>query len=1105
MDSYRKILNLFLLTLFLSIINCNKKNDIVPEDSFVPLYSHEMQKYTITPSQNEVYYVFDNKYNDSDIVINLKIGTSFTVHGYIYDSYDKIALDEEGQYTNFTTEIILNQKLIILKNSEIQIEETKYYIILKDIIYAANIDYITIFNEQDIINLQNQNPIVTDMFYSTNKQSLLFDFNLNETVTIELNTNNEDFEIYIFIYDSETEELIYKGIKTKGEIKFNEEKNLNGTFLIDMYSFEDPYTEIKLSLILYKESQKIIELTNKNNYNFAFVNTKIYNFYINLDNYEYNEENVLTFKFDNIVFDQNLLKHCNAKTMNFETNDENKLIANMPANDEENEALFERLTTSDSIYHLYFKKTTQKEQNKNSYLLIHLSLQNDDDIYFTPATFNIFVSEKTEKIDLSGLTDFTISKNLILQTYTPKIIRIVFPKNYENNYLLYTSEKVMELYNETMIGVSHLYDYKKQTFVINSNDNLKVYTLYLKLYSLERKINFRFESTKDEIYYLDELERPTKSLNKKLLDCSKGFYYIAEYETNNNKGHFYLEEIYGNFNLFYKNTFSYEDKSLLIHENDTYLIKNKLGNLTTNLELIELQCVSPGYAHLHLFEDLSEINSTIFSRKFGYLTANTNLQIIPLVNPNQENINIEISTPTGKELKINDGEKDVIINEKNKYYQVSYENYDSMPKLFIASNNQNEDAVVSIRVTNLDKFIILKDNYTHIEYQSQFILPFENNKNYESVSININRVYHEFSYSIFNGNYNYATYQYNSGYEYDLLPNKNTINLTISNPYLLNLNNNPESNYLVISANDIEMLQKDIYVEYNPIKQYEKTELGKPYIIDNNKKYSLPKINQNDNEINVIYQSCENSFDKINIYNYNDMLFSIKNSNIYSKYKVKTINNYLFDMQFNVDTFEIELLYKGAVIGFSNGEIKQEEIEYYENLKLNIIQDGKKISWQNISNVDLYEIYVLDENNEKIKYLKNPCFLKTIKENNDYIKYYSTKNNYYTLEEKGNYTVVVSANVQGKLPLIFIYNELKYSSKEEHKEEDDSNTLFWVLLISIILVVIIVLVIIVLVVIKLKKKKEDEEDVGRLTNPEVVERPSDLVKINNSTVENNLL
>ena len=73
MDSYRKILNLFLLTLFLSIINCNKKNDIVPEDSFVPLYSHEMQKYTITPSQNEVYYVFDNKYNDSDIVINLKI------------------------------------------------------------------------------------------------------------------------------------------------------------------------------------------------------------------------------------------------------------------------------------------------------------------------------------------------------------------------------------------------------------------------------------------------------------------------------------------------------------------------------------------------------------------------------------------------------------------------------------------------------------------------------------------------------------------------------------------------------------------------------------------------------------------------------------------------------------------------------------------------------------------------------------------------------------------------------------------------------------------------------------------------------------------------
>ena len=1094
---FQNSLYLFVFSLFLSAIDCSIENEIVPEDAFVPLYSHEMQKFSITRIQNEIYYVFDNQYEDSDIVINLKIGTSFTVHGFIYDSYDKIALDDEGQYTNFTAEIVLNNKLILLKNSDIQIEKKKYYIILKDIISASSTDYITIFNEQDIITLENQRPIETDMFYSKNKQSLSFEFNINETVSIELNTNNEDFEVYLFITDLETDEIIYKGIKTKGEIKFNEEKNTDGSYLIDIYSYEDPYTEFKLSLILYKESKKIIELTNDDNLNFSFIDSKIYNFYLNLDDYEYNEENILTFRFDNLVFDQKLLKHCHAKAMNFETDDENKLIANMPANDEENEASFERLSTSDTIYHLYFKKTVKKEANKKSYLLVHLSLQNDDDIYFTPADFSILVSDKTEKIDLTGLHGFSIKKKIQLQTYTPKVFRVIFPKNTEYNYLLYSSEKVMELYNETMIGVSHVYENKRQTFALTNNNNLRVDTLYIKFYSIEREINFKFESTENEIYYLNETQRPTKSLSKKLLDCSKGFYYIGEYETNNNKAHFFLEEIYGNFNIYYKNTFSFEDKNLLIHENSMYLVKNKLGNLTTQIEMIELQCVNPGYAHLHLFDISNSIETPLYSRKFGYLTPNNKIEIIPSLNPNQDNINIEFSTPTGKEIKINNGVEDIIINEEKKYYQVNYETYDTMPKIFFASNNQNDDTVVSISVTNLDKFIILNNSYTHVEYQYQFILPFDNNKNYESVNISINRVYHEFSYSIFKGKYNYATYQYNSGYDYNLLPNKNAINLTISNPYLLNMNDNPEF-YLVLSINDIEMLQKDIYIEYNPIKEYEKIELGKPYIIDDDNKYSLPKTEKNDNDINVIYQSCENTLNKINIYNYNDMLFSIINSNKYTKYKTKSITNYLFDIQFNLDVFETEL-YKGAVIGFSKDNITQEEIEPYEKMSLNITQNGKKIEWKNITNVDLYEIFVLDENNEKRKYLKNPCFLKTLRESNDYIKYYSTKNNYITLEEKGNYTVVVTADIIGKTPLIFIYNELKYDSNKV-PNEDDTGSLLWLLIVSIVLAVIIVIVLIVFLVIKLKKRQDNGEEKVSIHEP--IERPSDLGKINNSTVDN---
>ena len=154
---------------------------------------------------------------------------------------------------------------------------------------------------------------------------------------------------------------------------------------------------------------------------------------------DFGDENIVTFKFGNQIFTRNLLSHCFAKVMNFETYDDNKLLANMPANEDENEAFFERLNGNVNLYQLYFKKTLKKEENKKSYLLIHLSIklgEHDDNEYISPEEFTVYLSDKPETIKLEDYkNNFILKKNIELENNIPQIYRIILP-NKDNNIKL---------------------------------------------------------------------------------------------------------------------------------------------------------------------------------------------------------------------------------------------------------------------------------------------------------------------------------------------------------------------------------------------------------------------------------------------------------------------------------------------------------------------------------------------------------------------------------------------------------------------------------------------------------------------------------------------
>ena len=145
---------IFLTLLFILLnveqTNESKSNYVIPESSFTLLNSREIKEFELNNIKSEVYFSFQNNFDDSDIIINFKVAKGFTSNCFIYDSYNNIETDSKGEYINYFTQISLTEKSTLLKSSDFSIKRVKYYIIIKDIINSYYKDYISIFNEEII-------------------------------------------------------------------------------------------------------------------------------------------------------------------------------------------------------------------------------------------------------------------------------------------------------------------------------------------------------------------------------------------------------------------------------------------------------------------------------------------------------------------------------------------------------------------------------------------------------------------------------------------------------------------------------------------------------------------------------------------------------------------------------------------------------------------------------------------------------------------------------------------------------------------------------------------------------------------------------------------
>ena len=420
-------------------------------------------------------------------------------------------------------------------------------------------------------------------------------------------------------------------------------------------------------------------------------------------------------------------------------------------------------------------------------------------------------------------------------------------------------------------------------------------------------------------------------------------------------------------------------------------------------------------------------------------------------------------------------------------------------------------------MTNMKPFVIIEDGKMDVEYDSQIIVKLLNKLDYTTVNVEINRIYHGYSFSLFKGNVDFSGKLIESEFDYIKAEKNHKINMIISNPYLLESNeiNNDIVYYLIYSIDDPEQIQKQVKLNYKPKEEHEKINLEEKRTIPKESDiYTLPS-----NNINLIFQSCGNSLKEIIINDLTESIIqTIPNEHNDTKYNYEKVTNYNKEVNMNIKlkNSQTDVLpeLKGAVIGITEKQITQERIDYYTNLKLNVNIEKGKLEWETIEQMNNYDIYVLDQNNTYIPYLNNPCLLQTLKnnysfhsfnDNNTYIKHYQSDVNYISLKEQGIYIIAITANIN-EFPLLYIYEPFLYNSSyvpphsddtdSDNPDDDDNSGTILFLAIALPIVVVGVLILI-FALIKCKKKNNEEQRDNNEGDEKIVPivRPSNISRV----------
>lgn len=594
----------YLLVLFLTI-SFSQCFDITEED-FENITFMNPTKFKINGT-NPAYFRYELGENKNIIGLEFLRANLYMVVVKTYSSYENKT--KEQNYT-------------LADNQFIEINVTDYekyiYIVIelthKEYFYD---DYLTIYDSEKPIELEHNKVISINKFLSNNEYQMTYKSD-NKFIALYYSTQN---------YDNNTRKITVEyGDKTYidggMESSYKQILNLTGDSILKVKVenlVEEDYNNEKneeFSLIIYEiEDMEYhfnkIETNNLQKINYIY-NNESQTFYFYADISELGNPNTLDFKFN--------FKYFNSKTSKIEVLSkavyldesitQNELEANIP-DGKEFPSFYD--DESDEYYRLYFNNINSEKIFK--YILVSVEIS-DENYYYGNNILEFSMGEKIEKKNFSDIQyneKETIEKDI--KSYIPQYYQI---KLNPNEIYLLTSANKNEFISKIIKGKLINDDNTMNTNYI-SNDNeiivLKdIEEITLKLFGTKTKVKFYIEKINASIFDYYENERNNNKIYEFKMKKDEIRYVLGTYSYDNYycgslKVNYYADVESGEFELYYKNNISYEDKSSIFPSNENY-IKNfdEIFSLDTNIDLFRVKCKADGT--LKIRPEYKEFNVT---------------------------------------------------------------------------------------------------------------------------------------------------------------------------------------------------------------------------------------------------------------------------------------------------------------------------------------------------------------------------------------------------------------------------------------------------------------------------------------------------------------
>lgn len=578
--------NLLLLILIFSLSNCI----LYSEEDFKEIDFMTPTKFAININE-KAYFKYKLQEQKESIGLKFLHANLYTVNVKVYSSFQ-----ENQQLLNYS--MAQNQfKEINVTNCN----EYVYIVIEETNTYYHYDDYLTIYDSEKQIKLENNKVISINNFLSNNKYELFYPIS-NKSIVLFYNTQNFEKNKRIISIEYEGDKIIDNYEEPTLKTYFN--YTGNESLIINIENFIEVDTEgnndnQEFSIIIYEVDQPKINFNQIIQNQIDIINyiynneSQIYYFYTDIS--DFNTSNTFNFKLNFQYFNTTNVK---VLTKIVELDNEitqEDLEDNIP---QTNTLPSDYDSESDEFFRIYFNK--QSSGKKYTYLLVSIDIE-DENYYYGNKVLEVSIGEQVQIKDFSNVELNALQKiEMKTKNYIPYYSKLKLDPS--KKYLL-AFENQVSFISTFIKGDIITADNTINTDYLTTSNQIMVLSdieeFTIRLFGPERDVFFTIEKIDGSNFEYQGDERNNNkifelNMKKNEVKYILGAYTFEQYAYGAFKVNYYATIDSGDFDLFYKNSTSIEETSLFPYE-QKYLQKfNEIFVLQTDLDLFKVVCKSDG-------------------------------------------------------------------------------------------------------------------------------------------------------------------------------------------------------------------------------------------------------------------------------------------------------------------------------------------------------------------------------------------------------------------------------------------------------------------------------------------------------------------------------